>query len=120
MKTHPIKDDHGVTYAFEVESVYIAPRKIAVVFSSLPDVSAMHIRKAFSIGNENYVEFKYQGRDFIVWEPYGDSSRYWIGPKDASSDHVDIADLEKSIKQHQPAILRRIIGEVVTLNLFRS
>ena len=33
----------------------------------------------------------------IVWEPFGDNSRWWIGPDDAIAGHVSIADIERAV-----------------------
>jgi len=34
-----------------------------------------------SIREEVFCEFEIQGQIFIAWEPFGDNSRYWIGPE---------------------------------------
>lgn len=32
---------------------------------------------------EQFCEFEVEGQRFIVWEPFGDNSRYWVGPEPA-------------------------------------
>jgi len=31
---------------------------------------------------EEFCEFEVDSEAFVAWEPFGDNSRYWIGPKD--------------------------------------
>jgi hypothetical protein len=31
--------------------------------------------------NEEFCEFEVDGVPFVAWEPWGDNSRFWVGPK---------------------------------------
>ncbi|MCY1562005.1 hypothetical protein D9M68_993370 [compost metagenome] len=50
----------------------------------------------------------------MVWEPFGDNSRYWIGPQEAERD-VDFATVEMAFKQYRPALLRKVLGDLIGL-----
>jgi hypothetical protein len=63
------------------------------------------------------IEFQYSGVDFVVWEPYGDSSRYWVGPKDDANRSVSVENLEAVFARYQPARWRKVVGDLLTLNL---
>lgn len=55
---------------------------------------------AFEDPNEVWWEYQRrsnQGREYVVWEPCGDNSRWWIGPDDASAPHVPLDELERAI-----------------------
>jgi hypothetical protein len=39
----------------------------------------------------------YRGREHIVWEPYGDNSRWWIGPEDESAPLIPLDEVERAI-----------------------
>jgi len=45
------------------------------------------------------------GDDYIVWEPYENNSRWWIGPEDESAPFFPLDEVEKAI-----AIPRTDIG----------
>ncbi|WKD51024.1 hypothetical protein [Microbulbifer spongiae] len=113
MRTYPIKSTEGTMYAFEVESVYISVNGIASILSTVDGISDMLQRKAFS-SEENLVSFQFQGEDCVVWEPYGDSSRYWIGPKEPEP-YTDFSDVEKAFERYQPFIIRKLVGDILTL-----
>jgi len=39
--------------------------------------------------SEAHITFNYRGEPFVINEPWGDSSRYWVGPQDAETSKVD-------------------------------
>jgi hypothetical protein len=123
MNTYEITDKDGTAFAFENENVYITPRKIAKLFTSTGGVTKVRIRKLLDSGNENRLEFEYLGGNFVVWEPYGDNSRYWIGPKDAKERLPQIAAIERIFEKYKPPRLVKFIGNLISLNfraMFRS
>lgn len=109
-----IRED-GQGFAFEIENSYISRRKILKLLSAVDGVSNVVPRKLFSSSSDIHVEFSFQGENFVVWEPYGDSSRYWIGPKE-ENNFVDIHALEKVFSEYQPPMMVRILGNLITLN----
>ncbi len=118
MNTHPLMLENGTIYAFELENIYIQPRRIATILAEASGVSHIKLRKPFSSSSDTHVEFKYHGKDFLVWEPYGDSSRYWIGPVN-ESDEMDVSSLENCFKQYDIPIVIKFLGDLISLN-FKS
>jgi hypothetical protein len=99
VKTFPIPtEDRAGVFAFEIENIHIDPAA-----------------KLFSKSSDIHVEFLYHGEPCIVWEPYGDSSRYWIGPKDETTGKLDVTRLEEGFKHYYPPLHRAIIGDCLTL-----
>lgn len=118
MKIFPISSDDGRCFAFEIENVYIAPRQIAQLLQGVHGVADIRMRKLFA-SSDTHVSFKYNGRDFVVWEPYGDNSRYWIGPKDENDHTMDVSMLKTSFAEYVPSLPKKILGDIITLN-FRA
>lgn len=121
MRIYKLYRDNGHFFAFEIENAYIRPQKIAKLLESIAGVSDIHQGKKFNLPADVRVEFKYQGKDFIVWEPYGDNSRYWIGSE--SEDDIDIRPLAAIFDEYQPPKIIKIFGDLITLNfksLFRK
>ena len=83
MRTYPIIDEKkgANSFAFEVENAYVRPRTIARLLKEVDGVTDVRVRKLFDSSADTHVQFKYLTQHYMVWEPYGDSSRYWIGPK---------------------------------------
>jgi hypothetical protein len=96
MRTYPIRDDAGVLYAFEVRA-QILGRRLAHLIEQVAGVSEVRRRRWWVGSRDIHIRFRYLGRDFIVYEPFADNSRWWIGPEDASEEHVSIADIERAV-----------------------
>ena len=110
MKTWPIVNAQGKVAAFEVSVIRIGLREIAKLLESLPGVSQLQKRSSFS-GEEVHIKFTYHGINCVVWEPFGDNSRYWIGPADEAGEQAhDLVEIEKAFRSYQPSLLRRLFG----------
>ena len=119
MKTYPIKTEQGMCWAFEIENAYIRPRTIAALLADVSDIADIQPRKPFSASDEIHLRFRFRGREFVVWEPYGDNSRYWIGPADEKEAPIDAAELQAAFDRYAPSLPTKIFGDIITLN-FRS
>lgn len=114
MKTFPVIDDRtGRTIAFEIENAYIGPSTVATVLSAVKGVSELRRRRAFSKWEEIHVRFRYRGAECVVWEPFGDNSRYWIGQQDAP-EPVDVSDVERTFMEYRPRLDRRTVGDILS------
>ena len=114
-----VSEDNGLI-AFEIDNIYVGKTKIASILATVKNVTHLKIRKPFSNEAEVLIWFEYEGEQFIVWEPYGDSSRYWIGPEKPDNFLGDIKSIADKIKAYEPTFLRKIIGAMLTLNLRNS
>jgi hypothetical protein len=116
MKIFPIfTKDGSRAFAFEVENMYISAGAAARLVATVDGVTAVEPRKVFSNASDVHVKFQYHGQPYMVWEPYGDSSRYWVGPKEEANDVGDITALEAAFKRYQPPLHRALFGDVLTL-----
>jgi hypothetical protein len=118
MKTYRIHDPTTPSrcFAFEVENAYIFPKTIARLLRGVNSVR--DVKHRFSLfPREIHVEFTYKGHPYVVWEPYADSSRYWIGPRDDDADSPEISELEDVLQRYSVPLLRRLIGHAVMLRL---
>lgn len=116
MRTHPVTTKNGdKPFAFEIENAYIAPTTVAQLLAGVAGVTDVRPRKKFSKSIDVHIEFMFQGQPYIVLEPFGDSSRYWIGPKDEPNIVGGIAELEDAFKSYRPPACRVLFGDLVTL-----
>jgi hypothetical protein len=119
METVPAARNESGALAFEIENVYASPRAIARVLGGVEEVSEVSWRSRLRSSNDVRVEFKYQDRDYVVWEPFGDNNRYWIGPRNPAESAADIAKLEDAFKRYRPPLLRAVLGDLFTLKFLR-
>ena len=84
MKTYDLLDESGRLSAFEVSVLETDRRGVCRVVLSIPGAKLIRKPKWFSwFREEEFCEFEVDGEKFVAWEPYGDNSRYWIGPDPA-------------------------------------
>lgn len=92
MKTYPLCDARGTKVAFEVDNTFVRMSSLAKALQSHADVSIIRQRKLFEHGDV-HLWFCYKSVQYILWEPFGDNSRYWIGPEGevsaATLEHIN-------------------------------
>lgn len=96
MQTYPIRDDGGVLFAFEVDA-QILGRRLASVLGQIDGVTDVRSRRRWTGSPDVHIRFQYCEREYVVWEPFGDNSRWWIGPDDTDSPHVPLDQLEREV-----------------------
>jgi hypothetical protein len=126
MKTYPIIQDGPDPFAFEIDHVYLSRRTIMRLLTAVEGVTEVHLGGRFGSSDDIRIEFKCQGHDYIVMEPFGDNSRYWIGPKGGKDDvpaAANIGKIKSAFESYKPPLPIKIIGDLVSLNfkaLFRG
>jgi hypothetical protein len=119
MKTYPLLDKlHGHMYAFEIENLYIGVGEIVRILGRIDGVSNVQARGMFSGSSDVRAEFKYHDKDYVVIEPFGDNSRYWVGPLNSEDIKTDIHKVEDVFKQYRPPFIRELLGDVLSLRIF--
>jgi hypothetical protein len=84
MKIFDLVDAEGRVFAFEVPNGLLSRRGLARVVGTIAGVRVLQAPRLFSWSQEeSFCEFEVDGQPFEAWEPFGDNSRYWIGPKPA-------------------------------------
>ena len=98
METQLILNDEGSIVAFEIKSWRSGPRMIANFLSNEIGAKVTFRCKWFT-REEVHLRFKYDDHDFVLWEPHGDCSRYWICFNDNSKRDADLIEkLQNSFK----------------------
>ncbi len=125
MKTYPIAQEGARPFAFEIDHVYLSRRTIVRLLNTVEGVTEVHLGGRFGSSDDIRIEFKYQGHDYIVMEPFGDNSRYWVGPKGGKDDVLAAANIGKTqsaSEGYKPPLAVKLLGDLVSLNfkgLFR-
>lgn len=120
MKTYSETDEsNGFVFAFEIENSYVSVCTVAKILSVVPGISDVRVRRLFSSWDEIHVWFKFRNSNFVVWEPFGDNSRFWIGPED-KNDRIDIQTIRDAFDQYSPSVLASLFGDIVTLRILKK
>ncbi len=79
MKTFDVRDKQERLVAFEISNFCVSRSKICSIISQIPNTEILRKPKLFSsLREEEFCEFKIGDHNFVIWEPFGDSSRYHI------------------------------------------
>lgn len=98
MKTYPHTRDGGSLIGFEVTSTWFVLGPLMRVLRSVPGVTDVR-RVWFS---DDRVLFNFHGLPATVNEPWGDSSRYWIGLVDRlSHPEVDVTPIHEAFRRYR-------------------
>jgi hypothetical protein len=82
MKIYDLIDADGRIFAFEVDYFHLGRRKACRLVRTIPGVSIEKEPKRWRfLSEDEFCEFRLGPVLFVVWEPFGDNSRYWVGPK---------------------------------------
>src|SRR5258707_955241 len=119
MDTFPITRSSATRpYAFEIENAYITAGSAARVLRTVPGVRGIRLRKWFR-PSDYLVEFGFADREYAVLEPFGDNSRFWIGPKEPETGDIDITAVEAAFLAYRPSLAVQLLGNLVSLRPFR-
>src|ERR1051325_2932956 len=77
MRVFDILDSDGRIFAFEVNNNFLSRRRIVRIIEKIPNAEVIRTQKR----RDEFCEFTVEGENFVIWEPWNDSSRFWIGPK---------------------------------------
>jgi hypothetical protein len=80
MRTYDLKDKMSRVFAFEVSNLLLARQSLCKIILTIPNAKIIRKPKRFS-SEEIFCEFKVGDQRFTAMEPFGDNSRYWIGPE---------------------------------------
>jgi len=81
MQVYDLHDDQNRLFAFEISNISVGRRGVCHVVETIPGASLKRRPKLLSWFRESaFCEFIVDGELFVAEEPWGDNSRYWIGP----------------------------------------
>ncbi len=83
MRVYEIRTDTGALHAIEVENIWVSRWAVARVVRALPGCTVTRWPRRWSLwSDDEFCAFEINGVKFVAWEPFGDNSRFWIGPEE--------------------------------------
>lgn len=107
MRTYPLHRADGSLFAFEVTSTWVSFHSLFKVLRSVEGVT--EVKRNFF--NEDRASFSYGGERWVVNEPFGDNSRYWIGPERGINSALDARPIHEAFSalESLPSCLWRTV-----------
>jgi hypothetical protein len=81
-------DDAGVHTGFEVSNLFLSRGRICRLAARIDGAQVIRRPRRFALNDDDFGELVIGGEGFIIIEPFGDSTVYWIVAKEppASSE----------------------------------
>ncbi len=102
MKTYPIRRPDGSLHAFEIGNTFMSMGAIKRVLRSVDGVSSLNRQ----FRSDDRLTFVFDGAPWVVHEPWGDSSRYWIGPADAANHSCEVGPIHDVFVGYKSPFIR--------------
>ncbi|MDP2324320.1 MAG: hypothetical protein Q8N51_09860 [Gammaproteobacteria bacterium] len=120
METFPIIGaDEKSKVGFEIDNAYASSRELVRIVRGFEGVSAVVWVGSWLSKGDIRLRFSYRGEQFLVVEPYGDSSRYFIRQEHGKwGDNSE--SLESEFKAHKIGPLRKFIGDILCLRISKT
>jgi hypothetical protein len=118
MKVHDLVDSAGRLCAFEVDNHFLTRRHASRIAATVAGVVVVKTSRLFR-DSDDFCHFKIGEATYVIEEPFGDNSRYWVGPIEFER-RDDLAAIRATFEAHQawksPLLLVCLCG-VLTLAL---
>lgn len=98
MKVYELGSPGDRPYAFEVNTWSLSGRALRRILESVAGVTDVRLTASLLSRDENRAYFRFHGVPFVVWEPFGDNSRYWIGPDSQDVPAPDLGPLIRAFR----------------------
>jgi len=91
VRVYELRNETGDLFAFEVDVSWGGRRRVCAVVRRIPEAKLRQAPRFLSwFREETFCRFELDGTEFEICEPFGDNSRYWVGPADATRGHSQI------------------------------
>jgi len=94
MRTFPLRRNDGEIFAFEIYASGLWTGSLARLLRRTSGVT--NVRRVFD--GDNRLVFKVRDEAFVVFEPFGDNSGYWVGPCDTTVTSGNASHLESQFR----------------------
>lgn len=90
-------NDVGELIYFEVSKVLLSRKRAIKIIKSIPETK--DIKE--NLREDVFCYFKLGGREFQIWEPFGDNSRFYVGEEESKYSYQLVA-LKEKFEKHKP------------------
>jgi hypothetical protein len=100
MKIYEGHDKEGKLAYFEVPNLLLSRRMAIKIAKSIPGVEVIKEK----IKEDGFCTFKLGDRNFEIWEPFGDNSRYHIGERPVTNSN-ELEIIKQRFSDFRPGVL---------------
>ena len=99
MRIHDLSTAEGASRAFEVSNLLLSRARACKIVETIPGAIITKRSRLFR-DNDEFCAFKIGLDEFVIEEPFGDNSRYWVGTKDAGRSE-SLSLIRRAFEEHK-------------------
>jgi hypothetical protein len=102
VKIRDMHNDDGALTGFAVSNLLLRRRGVGRIIRSLTDARIIREQPPYRIGGrDDFLEFVLDGITFLVIEPFGDNSEYWIVSEPTTGDSEQLRKAREAFRRHR-------------------
>ncbi len=102
MKTIELRNDNDIVTGFSVGSARLTRWGIPLLVRSIPGGRVVRKQRPFRLaGPDDFCEFVVDGKTFLVIEPFGDNSEYWVVSEPPESHCATLAKVRHAFESYR-------------------
>jgi hypothetical protein len=102
MKTREMKNDAGIVTGFSVSNLFLRRWAVPKVVRSIPGARVVRKQRPFRFrARDDFCEFVVDGKTFLVIEPFGDNSKYWVVAEPPEPHCPSLAKVREAFARHR-------------------
>jgi hypothetical protein len=101
MKIYEGYNNDGELAYFEVPNTFLSRKTAIKIIKEIPNVEVLKEEKRGDV----FCVFKLNEKEFEIWEPYGDNSRYHIGEKGEVNCSKELQIIRQKFSAHKPGFM---------------
>lgn len=104
MKIYEGRDEKGALVYFEVPNHFLSRIAACKLVAAIPGANVTFRQRPFTVfADEVFCKFELGGRNFELWEPFGDNSRFHVAALPLTAC-VEMETLRKVFEEHRPVV----------------
>ena len=104
MKIYDGRDEKGELIYFEVPNHFLSRIAACKLVAALPGSNVTFRQRLFTVfADDVFCKFELGGRNFELWEPFGDNSRFHVAALPLTAC-AELETLRKAFEAHRPIV----------------
>lgn len=104
MKIYDGRDERGALVYFEVPNHFLSRIAACKLVAAIPGANVTFRQRPFTVfADEIFCKFDLGGRNFELWEPFGDNSRFHVAAVPLTSC-VELEALREIFEKYRPVV----------------
>jgi hypothetical protein len=104
VKIKDMHNDAGLLTGFAICNLFVRRRGVGRIIRSIDGARIIREQPIFRFGGrDDFLEFVIDGMTFLVIEPFGDNSEFWVVSEPTTGDSEQLRKTREAFRVHRTA-----------------